>query len=51
MADKSSSSTSTHEITYYLNIENAKILAFLMVSGFVVYHGFIHVTYSKWLSK
>ncbi|XP_052813330.1 N-acetylneuraminate 9-O-acetyltransferase-like isoform X2 [Mya arenaria] len=53
MADKSSSATATHEITYYLNIENAKILAFIMVSGFVVYHGFIHVTYSddscKWL--
>ncbi|WAR10767.1 CASD1-like protein [Mya arenaria] len=46
MADKSSSATATHEITYYLNIENAKILAFIMVSGFVVYHGFIHVTYS-----
>ncbi|XP_060575546.1 N-acetylneuraminate 9-O-acetyltransferase-like isoform X1 [Ruditapes philippinarum] len=51
MADKSSSST--HEITYYLNVENAKVLAFLMVSGFVVYHGFIHIKYSndscKWL--
>lgn len=43
MADKPSSST--HEITYYLNVENAKILAFLIVSGFVVYHGFIHIKY------
>lgn len=45
MADKSSSST--HEITYYLNVENAKIVAFIMVSGFIMYHGFIHVKYSK----
>ena len=45
MADKPSSST--HEITYYLNVENAKILAFVMVTGFVVYHGFINVKYSK----
>ncbi|XP_052234383.1 N-acetylneuraminate 9-O-acetyltransferase-like isoform X2 [Dreissena polymorpha] len=45
MADKPSSST--HEITYFLNIENAKILAFIMVSGFIAYHGFIHVTYSS----
>ena len=46
MADKSGSTT--HEITYYLNVENAKILAFLMVTGFVVYHGFIHIKYSKY---
>ena len=45
MADKSGSST--HEITYYLNVENAKVVAFLMVSGFIVYHGFIHLKYGK----
>ena len=45
MADKSGSTT--HEITYYLNVENAKILAFLMVTGFVVYHGFIHIKFSE----
>ena len=46
MADKSGSTT--HEITYYLNVENAKIVAFLMVTGFVIYHGFIHIKYSEY---
>ncbi|OWF42418.1 CAS1 domain-containing protein 1-like [Mizuhopecten yessoensis] len=52
MADNRSSST-TPEITYYLNIENAKILAFTMVMGFVMYHSVIHMKYGndscKWL--
>ena len=46
MADKPVGTT-THEITYYLNVENAKKIAFLMVSGFIVYHGYIHLKYSK----
>ncbi|XP_071148992.1 N-acetylneuraminate (7)9-O-acetyltransferase-like isoform X2 [Mytilus edulis] len=45
--------TTTHEITYYLNIENAKIIALFMVTGFLMYHGVIHLKYSndtcKWL--
>ncbi|XP_050419398.2 N-acetylneuraminate 9-O-acetyltransferase isoform X1 [Patella vulgata] len=49
MADRSS----THEITHYINVENAKIVAFLMVVGFVMYHSIIHLKYGndscKWL--
>ncbi|ESP04229.1 hypothetical protein LOTGIDRAFT_180023 [Lottia gigantea] len=49
MADRSS----TREITHYLNVENAKIIAFLMVAGFVMYHSIIHLKYGndscKWL--
>ena len=35
------------EFTRYLNVENAKYLAFLMVIGFVMYHGVIHLKYGK----
>ncbi|XP_067685782.1 N-acetylneuraminate 9-O-acetyltransferase-like isoform X1 [Haliotis asinina] len=40
-------STSTHEITHYLNVENAKIAAFLMVSGFILYHGVLHLKFGN----
>ena len=44
-------STTTHEITYYLNIENAKIIALFMVTGFLMYHGVIHLKYSRFSWK
>lgn len=53
MADNNRGGSSTNEITYYLNIENAKILAFCIVCGFVMYHGVLHLKYGndscKWL--
>lgn len=47
MADNNRGGSSTNEITYYLNIENAKILAFCIVCGFVMYHGVLHLKYGK----
>ncbi|CAE1229952.1 CASD1 [Acanthosepion pharaonis] len=45
--------SATNEITHYLNVENAKIVAFVMVVGFIAYHGIIHLKYGndscKWL--
>ena len=35
------------EFTKYLNVEIAKIVAFLMVMSFVMYHGVIHMKYGK----
>ena len=40
-------SAATAEIMKYINVENAKICASLMVLGFVVYHGLIHAMYGK----
>lgn len=45
MADNNRGGSSTNEITYYLNVENAKILAFCIVCGFVMYHGVLHLKY------
>lgn len=50
MADNNRGGSSTNEITYYLNIENAKILAFCIVCGFVMYHGVLHLKYGKLLN-
>ncbi|XP_029649299.1 N-acetylneuraminate 9-O-acetyltransferase-like isoform X1 [Octopus sinensis] len=45
--------SATHEITHYLNVENAKFVAFIMIIGFIAYHGIIHLKYGndscKWL--
>ncbi|XP_048756375.2 N-acetylneuraminate 9-O-acetyltransferase-like isoform X1 [Ostrea edulis] len=53
MADNNRGGSTTNEITYYLNVENAKILAFCLVCGFVMYHGVLHLKYGndscKWL--
>ncbi|KAK3593520.1 hypothetical protein CHS0354_037045 [Potamilus streckersoni] len=53
MADSRGSSSTQNELTYYLNVENAKILAFVMVVGFLMYHSVIHLKYGndscKWL--
>lgn len=51
MADNNRGGSSTNEITYYLNIENAKILAFCIVCGFVMYHGVLHLKYGKPLNE
>lgn len=51
MADNNRGGSSTNEITYYLNIENAKILAFCIVCGFVMYHGVLHLKYGKLLNE
>lgn len=51
MADNNRGGSSTNEITYYLNIENAKILAFCIVCGFVMYHGVLHLKYGKRLKE
>lgn len=51
MADNNRGGSSTNEITYYLNIENAKILAFCIVCGFVMYHGVLHLKYGKLLHE
>ncbi|KAL5006102.1 hypothetical protein ScPMuIL_017260 [Solemya velum] len=46
MAD-SRSGSATREITYFLNVENAKLLALCMVTGFIMYHGVIHFKYGS----
>ncbi|XP_076459407.1 N-acetylneuraminate (7)9-O-acetyltransferase-like isoform X2 [Babylonia areolata] len=38
---------SAGEITQYINIENAKIVALIIVLGFVGYHGAIHLKYGS----
>ena len=49
MAERKPNGSSSHEVTHYLNVENAKIVAFFMVMGFVLYHGIIHVKYGKFV--
>ncbi|KAJ8321058.1 hypothetical protein KUTeg_002645, partial [Tegillarca granosa] len=50
MADNRTQASS-HEITYYLNIENAKLVALCMVVGFVMYHGVIRLKYGMVFSS
>ena len=38
------------EITRYLNVENAKLVAFFMTVGFIMYHGIIHAKYGQYQS-
>ncbi|KAK7113317.1 N-acetylneuraminate (7)9-O-acetyltransferase-like isoform X2 [Littorina saxatilis] len=40
-------SSSTSEITQYINVENAKLVALVIVLGFVGYHGSIHLKYGS----
>ena len=40
-------SSPTREITLYFNVNNAKAGAFILVLGFILYHGFIHLKYGK----
>ncbi|CAH1788983.1 unnamed protein product [Owenia fusiformis] len=53
MADQKLKESPTHEITTYINIENAKIGAFFLIIGFTIYHGSINIRYGsdscKWL--
>ncbi|GAB6019038.1 hypothetical protein CHUAL_000666 [Chamberlinius hualienensis] len=56
MADEGGSgsqSSNTVEIIQYFNSKNAKIVAFFLVLGFIIYHGIIHLAYGidscKWL--
>lgn len=46
-AATASSSNSSSEITQYINIENAKLVALVIVLGFVGYHGVLHLKYGK----
>ncbi|XP_025108057.1 N-acetylneuraminate 9-O-acetyltransferase-like isoform X2 [Pomacea canaliculata] len=52
-AATASSSNSSSEITQYINIENAKLVALVIVLGFVGYHGVLHLKYGndscRWL--
>ncbi|XP_012941606.2 N-acetylneuraminate 9-O-acetyltransferase [Aplysia californica] len=49
----STTSSATKEITQYLNVGNAKLVALTMVIAFVLYHGSLHFRYGndscKWL--
>lgn len=38
-------SNSASEISQYINVENAKLVALTIVIGFVAYHGSIHLKY------
>ena len=41
-------SNSASEISQYINIENAKLVALIIVIGFVAYHGSLHLKYGEY---
>ena len=45
MAEHHRPTSQSAEVTRYLNVENAKVAAFLMTVGFIMYHGIFHVKY------
>ncbi|XP_076362337.1 N-acetylneuraminate (7)9-O-acetyltransferase isoform X2 [Tachypleus tridentatus] len=53
MADDARHGSNAVEVTHHFNAKNAKLIALIIVVGFLVYHGLIHVTYGidscKWL--
>lgn len=38
---------SAAEIIQQINIKNAKVLAFILIVGFIIYHGLLHWRYGK----
>lgn len=44
----SSKKTSAEWIIDQLNVENAKLVAFVLVIGFIGYHGILHLRYGNY---